>query len=77
MSWLALVLVFLSATVHAIWNLLAHSQKVNGTLLLRFHLLTGLVGLIPALILEEKGDSFSATVWLLVILSGLFQSLFF
>jgi len=77
MSWFALVLVFLSATIHAFWNLLAHSQKVNGTLLLRFHIITGLVGVIPALIPEFQGDSFPATVWLLVILTGLFQSFYF
>jgi drug/metabolite transporter (DMT)-like permease len=77
MSWLALVLVFLSATVHALWNLLAHSQKVNGTLLLRFHLLTGLVGLVPALIPEFQGEPFPASIWVLVILTGLFQSFYF
>lgn len=77
MSWLALVLVFLSATVHAVWNLLAHSQKVNGTLLLRFHFITLVIGVIPVLILEGKADLFPSKVWLLLILSGLFQAFFF
>ena len=77
MSWLAIILVLLSATIHAIWNLLAHSQKISGTLLLRFHWLTGLVGLIPVLLPELNGNPLPPAVWGLVLLTGLLQSFYF
>lgn len=77
MSFLAIALVLLSATIHATWNLLAHSQKLSGTLLLRFHWLTGLVGLIPILLGELKGNPLPPAAWGLVVLTGLLQSFYF
>ncbi|MCI5144124.1 MAG: hypothetical protein D3923_01040 [Candidatus Electrothrix sp. AR3] len=77
MAWLAVILVLLSAAVHASWNLLAHSQQVNGTLFFRLHLFTGLFGILPVLIAEWKGIPFSVTIWKLLVLSGLFQAIYF
>ncbi len=77
MTWLAVLLVLLSATVHASWNLLAHSRRVDGNLFFRLHLTTGLIGVLPALIAEWQGIPFPATIWGMLVLSGLFQAIYF
>ncbi len=77
MAWLAVILVLLSATIHASWNLLAHSRQVNGNLFFRLHLITGFFGFLPVLIAEWKGIPFSITIWGLLVLSGLFQAIYF
>jgi drug/metabolite transporter (DMT)-like permease len=77
MSLFAIMLVLLSATIHAGWNLLAHSRQVNGNLFFLLHLITAIVGFLPVLIAELTGTSFPLSVWGLLILSGMFQALYF
>ena len=77
MTWLAVILVLLSATVHASWNLLAHSRQVNGNLFFRLHLITGLIGILPAVLAEWKGIPFSGVIWIFLVISGLFQAIYF
>ncbi|MBW4490620.1 MAG: EamA family transporter [Trichocoleus desertorum ATA4-8-CV12] len=76
MTWLAISLVLTSAVIHATWNLLAHSKKADGLVFLRLSLLTGLVGLLPALFAEYK-SAFPLTVWGLLILTGLFEAVYY
>lgn len=74
----ALVLVFLSTILHASWNLLAHARRNDQTLFLRASLFTGLVGLGPVLWGEWTGDNrFPPVVWLLLVITGFFQGLYF
>jgi drug/metabolite transporter (DMT)-like permease len=72
----AIVLVLLSAVIHAAWNLLTHFQKASGMVFLRLSLFTGLVGLLPALVAEYK-HAFPLTVWGLLILTGLFEAVYY
>lgn len=74
----ALGLVFLSTILHASWNLLAHARRNDQTLFLRAALVTGLVGLGPVLWSEWTGSNrFPPMVWLLLVITGLFQGLYF
>ena len=73
MDPLALGLALASATVHAGWNLLARARGA-GNPLLRVPLVTTAIGIIPAILLQHWVAPFSGRVWLLLLLSGLFQA---
>lgn len=73
MDALALGLALSSATVHAGWNLLARARGA-GNPLLRVPLVTTVLGIIPAILLQHWLVPFSAQVWLLLALSGIFQA---
>ncbi|MEH2065814.1 MAG: EamA family transporter [Nostoc sp.] len=77
MSWLAIALVLLSAAIHATWNLLAHSQKVNGAMFLRVSLIIGLFGFIPVVMGELRGDGFPLSVWGWALLTGFLQCFYY
>jgi len=74
MSWLAIILILLAASIHAIWNLIMHVRKVNATMILRIHWLTALVGFFPILFFELQGNSLSPTIWGLVFITSIFQA---
>lgn len=76
MTWFTIALVLSSAVIHATWNLLAHSQKANGFVFLRLSLLTGMVGLLPALFAEYK-HAFPLAVWGLLVLTGLLEAVYY
>jgi drug/metabolite transporter (DMT)-like permease len=77
MPTLSLALIAVSAFLHAGWNLLAHRRRSDGALFLRVTLVTGLAGLVPALIAELQGPRFPPEVWGLLAITGLFQSLYY
>lgn len=77
MTLLPILLIGLSSIMHAGWNLLAHSQRADGALFLRVTLITGLVGLIPAVVMELQGPAFAMQVWLLLAITGIFQALYY
>ena len=74
----ALILVCLSAVIHAVWNLLAHSQqKITGNIFLRCHIFSSFTILLPELVAEWQGDHFSVTVWLTILAAGIFNSIYY
>lgn len=78
MPILPVILVLISAFMHAGWNLAAHSQRANSrTLFLRIPIVVGVVGLGPALIAEFRGIPFPTQVWGLLALAGLFQGIYY
>ena len=77
MTLLPILLIGISAFMHAGWNLLAHSQRSDGVLFLRISLLTGLIGFVPALLAELRGPPFPGQVWGLLLLTGACQALYF
>ncbi|MCL5996884.1 MAG: GRP family sugar transporter [Chloroflexi bacterium] len=76
MTLLPVVLIAISAFLHAGWNLLAHSRRSDGALFLHISITTGAVGLVPA-ILGELHAPFPAHVWGLLILTGAFEALYY
>lgn len=70
MSELAIILVLLSAGIHALWNLLAHYQKIDSFLFLRSNLVGALAVLPLELFADWRGDFFPVTVWGLLALTG-------
>lgn len=73
----ALLLIFLSTAIHAGWNLFAHTRKNDQTLFLRTTVVTLGLGLIPALVAEWMRTPFPPAVWGLLVLAGIFQSIYF
>lgn len=76
MALLTLALVFLSAIIHASWNLVVRSRGAN-QMLLRVPLLIALFGLGPALWMEWRGAHFSLFVWGMLILTSIFQGFYY
>jgi drug/metabolite transporter (DMT)-like permease len=74
---LAILLIGISAFMHAGWNLLAHSRRSDTVLFLRSTLITGLIGIVPVVIIELQGPAFPPQVWGLLALTGVFQSFYF
>jgi drug/metabolite transporter (DMT)-like permease len=74
---LSLLLIGVSAFMHAGWNLLAHARRSDGALFLRSAMVTGVIGLIPALVAEWLGPAFPVQVWGLLLLTGVFQATYF
>lgn len=77
MTLLPLLLIGVSAFMHAGWNLLAHSQRSDGVLFLRIQMVTGLIGLLPAVVAELQGPAFTGQVWVCLLFTGAFQALYF
>ncbi len=65
----AVGLVLASTVLHAGWNLLLGARR-DSFILLRITSLVGAVGIIPALITEVTGTSFSPAVWLCAAAAG-------
>jgi drug/metabolite transporter (DMT)-like permease len=72
----AVILVLISTFIHAGWNLLIHSQRAS-YLFLRITLVTGAVGLAPALLAEYWDPTVLSRVWSYLILAGMFQALYY
>jgi drug/metabolite transporter (DMT)-like permease len=77
MTYIPLLLIGVSAFMHAGWNLLAHSQRSDSVLFLRITLITGLVGIIPAFIAELQGPAFVGQVWGWLLLTGVCQATYY
>lgn len=76
MALFSVVLVLTSAIIHASWNLVVRSRGAN-QILLRVPLIIALLGLGPALWQELFSKPFSPFVWLLLILTSIFQSFYY
>jgi drug/metabolite transporter (DMT)-like permease len=77
MTIFVLIIVCGSAILHAGWNLIAHSQRTNSTLFLQISLIIGLGGLIPVIFAEIYSTPFPAKVWILLVLTGIFQTFYY
>ena len=77
MSFLTVIVVLLSAGMHASWNLIAHIQRLNRGLFVRVCLMVGCAGLAPVLLAEVLGRPFPAAVWGLLAMAGLSLGLYF
>jgi drug/metabolite transporter (DMT)-like permease len=77
MTLLPLLLIGVSAFLHAGWNLLAHSHRSDNTLFLRVTLITGLIGVVPALLTELQGPPVAGQVWGWLVLTGACQALYY
>jgi drug/metabolite transporter (DMT)-like permease len=69
----AIILIITSTFIHAGWNMVVRAQQ-NSYLFLRITLVISLVGLGPALLAEFWGTPFPASVWLYLLLAGVFQA---
>jgi drug/metabolite transporter (DMT)-like permease len=76
MALFTLVLVLTSAVIHASWNLVVRSRGAN-QMLLRVPLMIALLGLGPALWQEWSGEAFSPFVWLMLLLTSIFQGFYY
>lgn len=78
MSPLAIVLVVVSAVMHAGWNLLGKSQRPRAAFLLVAST-TGAVMLSPVLVWHARVmfATIPAQVWLLLVITGLFMALYY
>ncbi|RPJ54696.1 MAG: hypothetical protein EHM12_13485 [Dehalococcoidia bacterium] len=77
MPLFAVILVLISAFMHAGWNLLLGTQpRASYYILLRITLVIVAVGLGPALAAEFWGTHFPAQIWLYLTLAGIFQALY-
>ncbi len=78
MSPFILLLVLSSTVLHATWNLIAHTQRTDHSFFLRTSMLIGLVGIGPVLFGELTGPAhFPALVWAMLVVTGIFQGLYF
>lgn len=73
----ALLLIFLSTAIHAGWNMFAHARSRDQALFLRTALVTIAIGLLPALYAELTRSAFPPQVWGLLVLTGVFQAIYF
>lgn len=74
----AIVLVCLSAGIHATWNLLAHSQqKLSGNLFLHYQIVSCFVIFVPELVAELQGDHFSVALWSAVLVGGVINAIYY
>lgn len=73
----ALLLIFLSTGIHAGWNLFAHSRRSDQSLFLRTAIVTMCVGVLPVVYAEWMRTPFPPQVWGLLVLTGIFQALYF
>ena len=77
MTFLAMVLVFLSTFMHAGWNLLARKYRSEEVFFGRMLALTALIGLVPTIWSEIAAQSITPKAWLCVLGSGFFCGLYF
>jgi len=71
-----ILLVLLSALIHAGWNLIIRSRNLSHQFL-RIPLLITLVGLPPTLWVEWYGNPFPPIVWGFLLLTGIFQAAYY
>ena len=71
-----ILLVLLSAIIHASWNLIIRSRNLSRQFL-RIPLLIGIIGLPPVLWLEWHGRALPGVVWGLLVVTGLFQACYY
>lgn len=77
MDALALFLVLASSGIHAAWNLLAHASRANHWLFLRATFLVAAFGLPPAVLLQWETGAFPPRVWGLLVVTGMFQAVYY
>jgi len=77
MTFLAMVLVFLSTFMHAGWNLLARKYRSEEVFFGKMLALTALIGLVPTIWSEIAAQSITPKAWLCVLGSGFFCGLYF
>ena len=77
MSWVAIVLLLVSACIHAGWNLLSKHQHPTA----RFFLAASMAGVVcsfPCLVIFRRTlPAISAEMWALAVVSGGFQALYY
>ncbi|MEX1018026.1 MAG: hypothetical protein WDZ49_00125 [Litorilinea sp.] len=73
----ALLVIMFSTTIHAGWNLFAHTRRTDQSLFLRTTVVTVVVGIVPALVAEMLRTPFPPAVWGLLLAAGIFQSIYF
>lgn len=74
----AIILVCLSAGIHATWNLLAHSQqKLSGNLFLHYQIVSCFAIFVPELVAELQGDHFSVALWSAVLVGGVINGIYY
>jgi drug/metabolite transporter (DMT)-like permease len=71
-----LLLALISAVLHVAWNIFARSQP-NAIFFLRLNLISSVLGLVPALILEYQGAAIIPLVWPYLIVAGIGQALYY
>jgi drug/metabolite transporter (DMT)-like permease len=76
MTYLAMVLVFLSTFMHAGWNLLARKYRSEEVFFGRMLALIALIGLVPTIWSEIAVQSITPKAWLCVMGSGFFCGLY-
>ena len=76
MALLPLLLALISAVLHVAWNIFARSQR-DAIFFLRLNLISSVLGLVPALILEYQGSAILPLVWPYLILAGIGQALYY
>lgn len=72
----AIILVLTSTFMHAGWNLLLGAQTRTSYTLARMILVVTTVGLGPALILEFWSTPLPAQIWIYLMVTGIFQTLY-
>lgn len=73
---LPILIVLASTFMHAGWNLLARQER-GRDIFLPLLLLVGGIGLLPALFLEWRGPAIVPLVWPHLLLTALFQALYY
>ena len=77
MTFLPLLLIGISACMHAGWNLLAHARRADSNLFLRATFISSVVGFLPALVFELQGPHFPLPVFGLLALTGVCQAVYY
>jgi drug/metabolite transporter (DMT)-like permease len=76
MSPFVVALVLLSAVTHASWNLVARRYRAN-EIFLRVLLVIATVGVPLAIILEFTAQPVFSVIWMIVLISAVFQAFYF
>ena len=71
------VIVGISAVLHASWNLAAHAQRNNGDFFRQLSLVGAAIGIGPAIFFELTSAPLPSTVWLFLGITGLFQAFYY
>jgi drug/metabolite transporter (DMT)-like permease len=77
MSLVAILLLIVSAVLHATWNLISKSNKPSAAFLLVANAFGSLLLIPVAIYYGANYASFSTHVWILVAATGVFQALYF
>jgi drug/metabolite transporter (DMT)-like permease len=77
MTLTAIILLIISAATHAGWNLYSKRQQASASLFLLANMI-GTVALLPFLVIHRENLSeFSFEVWVMVVISGFFLSVYY